>query len=128
MTEKRCFSRIIYQVPALIEQNNLALEATIQDLLLHGLLLKVTKVTELDTSHPVGIRFSFIQSEQVIQLIASIVSINSHEVRLKIINIDINSISQLKRFIELNIGNNELLNRELEHLSDLGETIKKLNA
>lgn len=46
------------------------------------------------------------------------------KVRLKIINIDINSISQLKRFIELNIGNNELLNRELEHLSDLGETIK----
>ncbi|MDF5039325.1 PilZ domain-containing protein, partial [Vibrio parahaemolyticus] len=28
---------------------------------------------------------------------------------------------QLKRFIELNVGNNDLLNRELEHLSDLGE-------
>ncbi|TBT15955.1 PilZ domain-containing protein, partial [Vibrio parahaemolyticus] len=26
-----------------------------------------------------------------------------------------------KRFIELNVGNNELLNRELDHLSDLGE-------
>ncbi|MDF5576138.1 PilZ domain-containing protein, partial [Vibrio parahaemolyticus] len=31
--------------------------------------------------------------------------------------VDIESISQLKRFIELNVGNNELLNRELEHLS-----------
>lgn len=31
--------------------------------------------------------------------------------------IDIESISQLKRFIELNVGNNDLLNRELEHLS-----------
>ncbi|TON45171.1 pilus assembly protein PilZ, partial [Vibrio parahaemolyticus] len=43
------------------------------------------------------------------------------KIRLKITNIGIESISQLKRFIELNVGNNELLNRELDHLSDLGE-------
>ncbi len=55
------------------------------------------------------------------RLNADVISIADNEVRLKISNIDIDSISQLKRFIELNVGNNELLNRELEHLSDLGE-------
>ncbi len=40
MTERRRFSRIIYQVSALVEQSDLALQATIQDLSLHGLLLR----------------------------------------------------------------------------------------
>ncbi|APX07230.1 PilZ domain-containing protein [Vibrio campbellii] len=121
MTERRRFSRIIYQVPALIEQGNLAMQATIQDLSLHGLLLKVEDAKPLDSLLPVEVGFSFIQSEQMMQLSAGIVSIAGNEIRLKISNIDIESISQLKRFIELNVGNNELLNRELEHLSDLGE-------
>ena len=121
MTERRRFSRIIYQVPALIEQNDLAMQAMIQDLSLHGLLLKVEDAKPLDSLLPVEVGFSFIQSEQTIQLSAGIVSIAGNEIRLKISNIDIENISQLKRFIELNVGNNEILNRELEHLSDLGE-------
>ncbi|MET2847894.1 PilZ domain-containing protein [Vibrio owensii] len=121
MTERRRFSRIIYQVSALLEQGDLALQATIQDLSLHGLLLKAENASSLEPSFKVDVAFSFAQSEQVMQLTANIISITDNEIRLKINNIDIDSISQLKRFIELNVGNNELLNRELEHLSDLGE-------
>ncbi|CAH1542808.1 MULTISPECIES: PilZ domain-containing protein [Vibrio] len=121
MTERRRFSRIIYQVSALVEQSDLALQATIQDLSLHGLLLRAENANSLESSLPVEVAFSFAQSEQVMQLTADIIAVASNEIRLKIINIDIDSISQLKRFIELNVGNNELLNRELEYLSDLGE-------
>lgn len=121
MTERRRFSRIIYQVSALLEQGDLALQATIQDLSLHGLLLKAENASSLEPSRKVDVSFSFAQSEQVMQLTANIISIIDNKIRLKINNIDIDSISQLKRFIELNVGNNELLNRELEHLSDLGE-------
>lgn len=121
MTERRRFSRIIYQVSALLEQGDLALQATIQDLSLHGLLLKAENASSLEPSRKVDVAFSFAQSKQVMQLTANIISITDNEIRLKINNIDIDSISQLKRFIELNVGNNELLNRELEHLSDLGE-------
>ncbi|YCO03178.1 PilZ domain-containing protein [Vibrio sp. VNB-15] len=121
MTERRRFSRIIYQVSALVEQSDLALQATIQDLSLHGLLLRAENANSLESSLPVEVAFSFAQSEQVMQLTADIIAVADNEIRLKIINIDIDSISQLKRFIELNVGNNELLNRELEYLSDLGE-------
>ncbi|MGR5067813.1 MULTISPECIES: PilZ domain-containing protein [Vibrio] len=121
MTERRHFSRIIYQVSTLIEQGDLAMQATIQDLSLHGLLLKVEDAKPLNSSLPVEVGFSFIQSEQVVQLSAGIISIANNEIRLKISDIDIESISQLKHFIELNVGNNALLNRELEHLSGLEE-------
>ncbi len=49
MTEKRRFSRIIYQAPAQLEQRDLRLNATIQDLSLHGLLLQAEG---LDTLNP----------------------------------------------------------------------------
>ena len=121
MTERRRFSRIIYQAPALIEQGDSVMQATIQDLSLHGLRLQTEDAKSLDLSLPVEVGFSFTQSEQVMQLRAGIVLITGNEIRLKINNIDLESISQLKRFIELNVGNDELLHRELEHLANLGE-------
>ena len=121
MTERRRFSRIIYQAPALIEQGDSVMQATIQDLSLHGLRLQTEDAQSLDLSLPVEVGFSFTQSEQVMQLRAGIVLITGNEIRLKINNIDLESISQLKRFIELNVGNDELLHRELEHLANLGE-------
>ncbi|OZT82227.1 pilus assembly protein PilZ, partial [Vibrio sp. 03_296] len=42
-------------------------------------------------------------------------------IRLKITHIDIDSISHLKRLVELNVGDDTLLHREIEHLSDLGD-------
>ncbi|EGQ9807819.1 PilZ domain-containing protein [Vibrio parahaemolyticus] len=121
MTEKRRFSRIIYQAPAQLEQRDLRLNATIQDLSLHGLLLQAEGLDTLNPALLVDVGFSFHQSEQEITLAAQIVDVAQDQIRLKITNIGIESISQLKRFIELNVGNNELLNRELDHLSDLGE-------
>ncbi|HHF3064589.1 TPA: PilZ domain-containing protein [Vibrio diabolicus] len=121
MAERRRFSRILHQALAKVEQRDLAIEARIQDLSLHGLLMKVEETEALDLALPVHVTFSFDQSEQVITLKAQIVDVSKCEIRLKIIKIDIESISQLKRFIELNVGNNDLLNRELEHRSDLGE-------
>lgn len=121
MAERRRFSRILHQALAKVEQRDLAIEARIQDLSLHGLVMKVEETEALDPALPVHVTFSFDQSEQVITLKAQIVDVSKCEIRLKIIKIDIESISQLKRFIELNVGNNDLLNRELEHLSDLGE-------
>ncbi|MDF5404276.1 PilZ domain-containing protein, partial [Vibrio parahaemolyticus] len=88
-----------------------------QDLSLHGLLMKVEETEALDPTLPVHVTFSFDQSEQVITLKAQIVNVSKCEIRLKIAKIDIESISQQKRFIELNVGNNALLNRELAHFS-----------
>ncbi|PFG45168.1 PilZ domain-containing protein [Vibrio sp. ES.051] len=121
MTERRRFSRILHQPSTKVEQRDLAIEARIQNLSLHGLLMKAEETEALDPSLPVHVTFSFYQSEQVITLKAQVVNVSKREIRVKIINIDIESISQLKRFIELNLGNNDLLNRELDYLSDFGE-------
>ncbi len=39
---------------------------------------------------------------------------------MAISHIDIESIAHLRRLVELNVGDDSLLHRDLEHLSDLG--------
>lgn len=46
---------------------------------------------------------------------------NERILHLKIDHIDIESIGHLRRLVELNVGSDELLHRELEHLVDLAD-------
>ena len=120
MSERRRFSRIIYQAPAEIHQGQLKVSSSIMDLSLHGLLLTAPDA-ELDQTHPVDIFFHIPDSDIVISLQAHIVEVTDRFIRTSIEHIDIDSISHLKRLVELNVGDEELLHREIEHLSDLGD-------
>jgi hypothetical protein len=69
----------------------------------------------------VDVEFSLQDSDITIELVGKIVGLNNNVIRLSIDHIDIESIGHLKRLIELNVGDDELLHRDIEHLSDLGE-------
>jgi len=121
MTERRRFSRVIYQAPAEIKQGNLTLSADLRDLSLHGLLLSSPAGSEkLDQQQPMDVHFTLPGSDVVISLEAEIVELTSAFIRTSIQHIDIDSISHLKRLVELNVGDETLLHREIEQLSDLG--------
>ena len=120
MAERRRFSRIIYQVPAKASQDRLQLNGFVQDLSLHGVLLHCDDALLFNHSLPLHVSFQLNDSDVVIQLEASIISTNNTSMRLRIEHLDIDSISHLKRLVELNVGDDELLHREIEHLSDLG--------
>lgn len=121
MIERRRFSRIVYQVATKLTQDTLVVEGTVQDLSLQGLLIDCANHHQLNHHLPVQIRFQLTDSDIDIQLEASIVSTINTSVRLRIEHLDIDSISHLKRLVELNVGDDELLYREIEHLTDLGE-------
>ncbi|NOH98923.1 PilZ domain-containing protein [Vibrio sp. 99-70-13A1] len=120
MVERRRFSRIIYQVPAKASQDQLQLNGFVQDLSLHGVLLQCDDALLFNHSLPLHVSFQLNDSDVVIKLEASIISTNNTSMRLRIEHLDIDSISHLKRLVELNVGDDELLHREIEHLSDLG--------
>ena len=121
MIERRRFSRIVYQVATKLTQDTLVVDGTIQDLSLQGLLIDCDNHHQLNHHLPVQISFQLTDSDIDIQLEASIVSTINTSVRLRIEHLDIDSISHLKRLIELNVGDDELLYREIEHLTDLGK-------
>ncbi len=121
MIERRRFSRVIYQAPAKLVQNNITLNSEVRDLSLHGLLLSGSPALhDLDRSKILQVDIALPSSDIVISLKAEIVELNDKFMRLRIQHIDIDSISHLKRLVELNVGNEALLNREIEQLSDLG--------
>lgn len=120
--ERRRFSRVIYQAPAQLRQGDVTLDGKIHDLSLHGLLLSVdADITQLNADATVDIQFSLPDSDVSIGLVAKVVSMNSNMLRASIDHIDIESIGHLKRLVELNVGDDALLNRELKHLTDLGD-------
>ncbi|MCE0493220.1 PilZ domain-containing protein [Vibrio salinus] len=120
-SERRRFARVLYRAPALVTQGSKHVATTIQDLSLHGILLSAIDEPDLDNKQSIHVEFPLPESDIVIQLTASIVAMNKSTIRVEVKHIDINSIAHLKRLVELNIGDDSLLHRELEHLSELGE-------
>ncbi len=121
MIERRRFSRVIYQAPAELKQGDVLLHANLRDLSLHGLLLSSPdERDQLDPNLPMDVHFTLPESDVVLSLQAEIVELNENYIRISIQHIDIESISHLKRLIELNVGDEALLHREIEQLSDLG--------
>ncbi|WP_165310420.1 PilZ domain-containing protein [Vibrio ziniensis] len=123
MIERRRFSRIIYQAPATLTQGNYQLTTCIQDLSLKGLLLWAVDEPELDTNSIVDVTFTLPDSDISINLSATLIMQNERILHLKIDHIDIESVGHLRRLVELNVGSDELLHRELEHLVDLADYV-----
>lgn len=121
MSERRRFSRIVYRTPAIVVQGELTINASISDLSLHGLLITCDQTNKLNLDKQIDVEFALLGSDITIQLTGNIVEINNNMIRLSIDHIDIESIGYLKRLVELNVGDDELLYRDIEHLSELGE-------
>lgn len=120
MTERRRFSQVVYRTPARIKQNEHRMIAHIHDLSLLGLLLQTNQTPTFDMDQTVDVVFSLSGSDIEISLSAILISIEHHTIRLQIRHIDIEGICHLRRLVELNVGDDAILNRELEYLSDLG--------
>ncbi|WP_087021892.1 PilZ domain-containing protein [Thaumasiovibrio subtropicus] len=119
MTEHRRFIRIVYNSPATISQQKQQWQSEIRDLSLHGLLLIRPKEWKPVHNNMYNVAFSLQDSDIVLQMETELVHYCDDYLRMQIAHIDIDSISHLKRLVELNVGNDEFLHRELEQLSDL---------
>lgn len=121
MIERRRFSRIVYQAKAVLTQDSTEVNALVCDLSLHGVLATSEQFGLLDSDKQVNVTFSLPDTDITLQLVANIVGLHNNVIRLSIDHIDIESIGHLKRLVELNVGDDDLLHRDIEHLSDLGE-------
>jgi len=122
MIERRHFSRIIYQAPAIATQGEYQLTTCVQDLSLKGLLLWAVDEPQFAEDELVDVTFTLPDSDICIKLSARLVMQDDRILHLRIEHMDIDSVGHLRRLVELNIGNDKLLHRELENLVNLGDT------
>jgi hypothetical protein len=113
--DQRQFSRVMFDTPAFVQQDGEQWPATVIDLSLKGLLLK-HRPWPVSNLKPVTID---IQLEGKITITMHGHWVHSEETRsgFRCDHIDLDSITHLRRLVELNLGDSKLLERELSHLS-----------
>ncbi|GGJ02806.1 cyclic diguanosine monophosphate-binding protein [Shewanella hanedai] len=117
MDERRQFSRILFDTKANLSQGDNIWTTKIHDLSLNGVLVEKPQ----DFSPADGLimlDFSLPDSDIELQMEATLTYRTGNLLGLKCVHIDVDSISHLRRILELNLGDASLLNRELENFID----------
>lgn len=117
MEDKRRFTRIIFSTPARLLVGYHSFETRLIDLSLKGALVETPEKFDADLNQLCKLHFVLEGSDVNIEMAGELVHIEDHSVGIEFEKIDIESVSHLRRLIELNVGSEELLHRDLENLS-----------
>jgi hypothetical protein len=110
--DRRIFSRILFDAWVELRQGERLWHAAVVDLSLKGLLVKEPEQWQIDSSKPVQAAIQ-LANNATIQMTVRTRHANAGQVGFECEFIDLDSISNLRRLVELNLGNPDLLERQL---------------
>lgn len=114
--EKRKFTRIPFDAFAQLLYPGGAFESEIIDISLKGVLLKRPKELSLDVGDALQVIIHGSNDSFKIRITARLEHLAADTLGLQYTGIDIDSATHLRRLVELNLGNTDLLNREIAQL------------
>ncbi len=114
-SERRKFSRILFDAHVELAQGEFHWRASLLDISLKGLLLQQKLPTEVDTSKPVLVKILLSDSTSIAMSV-TVAHQHHNQTGLVCSSIDIDSVSHLRRLIELNLGDSNAAERELAEL------------
>ncbi|MDC9725715.1 MAG: PilZ domain-containing protein [Gammaproteobacteria bacterium] len=116
--ERRRFSRIPFESKAHVNSHNgeLYLNCHVIDVSLNGILLKKPDAWLGKMNDQYSIDLLLENAQLVIKMDTDVAHIDKDTVGFRCTHIDLDSITHLKRLVELNLGDEGLLNRELSAL------------
>ena len=110
--ERRQFSRILFDAWAELQQGDRSWQAAVVDVSLKGLLVREPMDWQIDMSQPVHAAIR-LDASASIQMSALCRHRKDGLIGFECQHIDIDSISNLRRLVELNLGDPDLLERQL---------------
>ena len=113
--ERRRFHRILFNAEAVLTCQAQNFPCNVIDLSLHGGLIQLNHPAESFAGSPCRLTLN-LSEHTSIEMQATICHVNNDRLGLQCRNIDIDSISNLRRLIELNLGNSDLLERDFASL------------
>ncbi|MFB4205184.1 Cyclic diguanosine monophosphate-binding protein [wastewater metagenome] len=117
--ERRRFSRIDMDQPARLEADGAGIPVRVIDISLHGALVRPEAEAAIaDTPATLTIPLG---DEVVIRMHVTPMHREAGFVGLRCDDLPVESAGHLRRLVELNLGDPELLERELEALAGLGD-------
>ncbi|WP_220718864.1 PilZ domain-containing protein [Agarivorans litoreus] len=120
MHERRQFLRVLFDRPAYLNHGEQSWSCQLLDLSLQGALVTLPNDWDEElTQLTLTFSLSDVAVEELsITMDVEVKHTRNQQIGLRCLHIDIESASHLKRLIELNLGDDDLLHRELEHLVD----------
>jgi len=117
MENRRQFTRILFSITAELNVDDVTYPVSIHDISLNGAL-----VTAIDSEDSLKgklgtLSFNLSDGESEVVMHIAVVHEHEHETGLQCNAIDIDSVTHLRRLVELNLGDNDQLNKELSQLS-----------
>lgn len=116
MIERRRFFRVVFSTPAEMSQAGQVWSTRLLDLSLQGALVEKPADWPAATEGHFQLSFCLADSDIRISMEVEPSHVGKKNLGLYCHHIDIDSASHLKRLIELNVGNADMLQRELAHL------------
>ena len=116
--ERRQFHRILFEADAQLIQGQSKWPATLVDLSLKGALLELRMSDALDAGQPLELNILLQGSEVQINMQGTISHKEPHKVGFHCSDIDIDSATELRRVMELNLADEDLLQRDIHALVD----------
>jgi hypothetical protein len=111
--ERRRFSRISFHRPAELDVVGARASCEVLDLSLRGALVEAPPGFEPAPGAPCTLLVRLDSGEAQIRMEGEIAHREGRQVGVRCLEIDLDSISHLRRLVELNVGDDEILHREL---------------
>ncbi len=117
MENRRQFTRILFSIDAQLEVAEQSYQVNIHDISLNGALVSAPKDSPVLKGKLGTLSFSLAGSNEVVSMHIAIVHQEPEEIGLQCNAIDIDSVTHLRRLVELNLGDESQLHKELSQLS-----------
>lgn len=115
-SERRRFHRILFDAPATITAEGREFDTRLVDISLKGALAAVPEDWPGEIGMDARILIRLDEGDDVIEMTAQIMHQEGDRIGLQCRHIDMDSITHLRRLVELNLGDANLLERELAQL------------
>ncbi|WP_298453620.1 PilZ domain-containing protein [uncultured Marinobacter sp.] len=117
-SEKRKFHRISFDAPCELHALDSLWTTEVLDISLKGVLVKRPQSWDVPLNQPCEVVIHLDGEKVGIVMAVELKHIESHRLGFKCQYIDLESATHLRRLVELNLGGQVLLERELAHLID----------
>jgi hypothetical protein len=117
MENRRQFTRILFSIDAQLEVEEQSYTVNIHDISLNGALVTAPNNAEQIKNKLGLLTFQLSDSDLEVSMHVAIVHVEKDEIGLQCNAIGIDSVTYLRRLVELNLGDESQLNKELSQLS-----------
>lgn len=117
-TERRRFTRISFDAKTELNVEGNIYDVDLVDVSFNGVLVKSDKPLTFNIGQEAEVTIHLLGDDIAIRTPATLAHKREQEYGFLIENLDIDSLTLLRRLVELNLGDETLLERELDHFFD----------